>query len=284
MLAWCAGSCIVDSRCYTDADCKGADVCRRGQCVWICREDRDCDVMERCEKATGKCIAIECLTDQDCDEPDEECKEGNCVPREGLKCPEGMVSIEDRYCMDVYEASRPDATAESRGMDSSMAVSRKGVLPWFPVTLEQARAACKAAGKRLCTLDEWIVACRGENNTDYAYGDEYDPTICNSIDTFCFCDKGSCSQKDVCPFPHCYHQCGAAFHVMPTGSFPGCVDSWGVYDINGNVWEVADSNDGLEHFRGGAYNCSDSEKLHRCDHDGTWGPSARGFRCCSDGL
>jgi formylglycine-generating enzyme required for sulfatase activity len=55
-----------------------------------------------------------------------------------------------------------------------------------------------------------------------------------------------------------------------------------VYDINGNVWELADTNDGLEHFRGGAYNCSDSEALHRCDHDGTWGPSARGFRCCKD--
>jgi len=47
------------------------------------------------------------------------------------------------------------------------------------------------------------------------------------------------------------------------------------------VWELTDSTDGLEHFRGGAYNCGNSMALHRCDHDGTWGPSARGFRCCA---
>ncbi|MCU0694734.1 MAG: hypothetical protein MUF54_25430 [Polyangiaceae bacterium] len=52
--------------------------------------------------------------------------------------------------------------------------------------------------------------------------------------------------------------------------------------MSGNVWELADTQDGVEHFRGGAYNCADSEALHRCDHDGTWGPSAKGFRCCKD--
>jgi formylglycine-generating enzyme required for sulfatase activity len=93
-----------------------------------------------------------------------------------------------------------------------------------------------------------------------------------------------------CPYPHCYNQvsnegggpCGAAFRVMPTGSFPDCVNAYGVYDINGNVWEIVDTDDGLEHFRGGAYNCGDSEMLHKCDYDATWGPSAKGFRCCKD--
>jgi hypothetical protein len=51
--------------------------------------------------------------------------------------------------------------------------------------------------------------------------------------------------------------------------------------MNGNVWEVVHSTDGQDHFRGGAYNCLDSEALHRCDYDATWGPSARGFRCCA---
>jgi formylglycine-generating enzyme required for sulfatase activity len=69
---------------------------------------------------------------------------------------------------------------------------------------------------------------------------------------------------------------------MPTASFPGCVDAYGALDVNGNVWELVDTTDGLAHYRGGAYNCSDSEALHRCDHDGTWNPSARGFRCCQD--
>jgi len=37
---------------------------------------------------------------------------------------------------------------------------------------------------------------------------------------------------------------------------------------------------GGEHFRGGAFNCGDSETLHRCDYDADWGLTARGFRCC----
>ncbi|NOZ86434.1 MAG: formylglycine-generating enzyme family protein [Deltaproteobacteria bacterium] len=278
-----AQSCIVNSKCYTDADCDHTNVCRSGKCIWICRKDTDCRERQYCEKATGECVDMECTVDQDCNDSKKECKDRHCVNKEGLACPDDMVSIRDQYCMDKYEASRPDATAAIKGMDSSRATSRKGVIPWFPVTLEEARAACKGAGKRLCSIDEWIVACKGKENTVYAYGNDFNPVVCNSIDTYCYCDGTACADKDPCPFPHCFNECGADFHVMPTGSFPGCVDSWGVYDINGNVWELADSNDGLEHFRGGAYNCSDSEKLHRCDHDGTWGPSARGFRCCSDG-
>jgi formylglycine-generating enzyme required for sulfatase activity len=161
------------------------------------------------------------------------------------------------------------------------------VLPWYSSHLDPvaARTACQNAGKRLCQLDEWIYACRGAENTDYAYGDDYDPAICNSIDTYCYCDPGTaCEDRDPCPFPHCREVCGAYFTDEPTGFFPDCVNSWGVYDINGNVWELTETDeDDQLHFRGGAFNCGDSERLHRCDHDGTWGPSAQGFRCCSDG-
>jgi len=190
--------------------------------------------------------------------------------------------------MDIYEASHADATSFSTG-SLPLASSSAGVLPWFPVTLPQARSACESAGKRLCRLDEWIEGCSGPSDTTYSYGDIYDPTVCNGIDTFCDCAGTACGQLLNCPYPHCYHlasveggPCGASFHAVPTGSFSGCVSPYGAYDVNGNVWELADTQDGLEHFRGGAYNCLDSQALHRCDHDGTWGPSARGFRCCKD--
>jgi hypothetical protein len=139
-------------------------------------------------------------------------------------------------------------------------------------------------------LDEWIANCHGPSNSVYSYGNVYDPAICNGIDTFCNCGSGTCAGLTQCPYPHCFNQvstegsgpCGAGFHAMPTGSFPDCHSSYGVIDTTGNVSELADSDDGLEHFRGGAYNCGDSEMLHKCDEDGTWGPSARGFRCCKD--
>ena len=202
-------------------------------------------------------------------------------------CPLEMVLIDGleipAFCLDRYEASHADATSTEQG-SSPIAASLEGVMPWYPVNLEMARAACDAAGKRLCALDEWVGACHGTSPTNYTYGDDYEPAICNGIDTFCDCSQPACSSAPVCPYPHCRQSCGAYFHATPTGSFPACHNEWGAYDINGNVWELADSDDGLEHFRGGAYNCSDSEALHRCDHDGTWGPSARGFRCCGDPL
>lgn len=205
-------------------------------------------------------------------------------------CPEDMANIDNRFCIDKYEASRPDATEFSPGSDNSYAVSKKGVIPWYPINLAVARDACQKAGKRLCRMDEWYFNCAGNDNRAYVYGNTYNPTICNSIDTYCYCDNPACSTLSQCPYPHCYNQvsnegggpCGAAFRVMPTGSFPDCVNEYGVYDINGNVWEIVDTDDGLEHFRGGAYNCGDSEMLHKCDYDATWGPSAKGFRCCKD--
>jgi formylglycine-generating enzyme required for sulfatase activity len=139
-----------------------------------------------------------------------------------------------------------------------------------------ASAACAAADKRLCTMQEWRVVCRGPDDLDYCYGNDFDPLTCNGIDTYC-----TCEEED--PYPHCYLECGADFHVMPTGSFPDCTNSYGVWDINGNVWEIVASDDGLDHYRGGAYNCRDSEQLHHCDYDATWDPSAKGFRCCADG-
>jgi formylglycine-generating enzyme required for sulfatase activity len=161
-------------------------------------------------------------------------------------------------------------------------------MPWVNVNLGAARQACSLAGKHLCKPEEWVFACGGSLATAYAYGDEYDPAICNGIDTHCYCGSVACEALTNCPYPHCYNQassegggpCGAYFHLMATGSFADCRNPWGVYDLNGNVWELVDTNDGLEHFRGGAYNCGDSVALHRCDYDATWGPTARGFRCC----
>jgi len=212
-------------------------------------------------------------------------------------CPPCMALVKGTFCMDTYEASRPDATSSSPGTLSTVATCKAGVIPWhfFGLTKAEAQGACAAAGKRLCTPTEWEQACHGPQLTVYSYGSTYDPTTCNGIDTYCFCGAGqACDGVLPCPYPHCFNlpppgsttppYCGSWFHVMPTGSFPGCVDAWGVYDLNGNVWELVDTSDGLDHFRGGAYNCGDSETLHRCDYDATWGPSAQGFRCCADSL
>lgn len=212
------------------------------------------------------------------------------LERGASPCPVGMVPIGDMTCIDRFEASRPDATAVSKGTDTSQATSRTGVLPWFPVDLTTARAACAAAGKRLCRDDEIRTACKGPNDTTYTYGNTYAPTTCNGIDTYCHCDSATCADVQPCPYPGCYNRgpdgvigkgCGAALRVMPTGSLPGCVNEYGAFDLSGNVWELVDRGTDEAWYMGGAFNCMDSQAQHRCDSL-VQGVSARGFRCCAD--
>jgi formylglycine-generating enzyme required for sulfatase activity len=173
-----------------------------------------------------------------------------------------MVNVANLVCMDIYEASRPDATRTSAGRNDARATNRKGVLPWQVKDNAEAAAACKAAGKRLCTAGEWQKACQGPKGTVYVYGDTYEPKTCNGIDTFPNWD----------------------FHLAPTGDFPECTNVYGVLDISGNLWEhIKDGSKKL--VRGGAYNCSDSSALHKCAYvPRNWEPSALGFRCCGDGV
>jgi hypothetical protein len=306
-----AGGANPDCACEADADClpfEDEDRCNgRLRCdqtqtpprcaidpatVVTCPAPADPCRIAACAPATGTCEESAGPDGRACDDGDpctarDTCRGGICRPGADVcpDCPPDMVSVAGRACMDRYEASRPDATAQSLGVDTSRAVSQPGVLPWFPVGLAEGQAACAAAGKRLCTLDEWYAACSAPDGRAYTYGNTYDPLVCNGIDTFCYCQEGSvCADRDPCPYPHCFLSCGAAHVPLPTGSFPGCVSADGAYDVNGNVWELVDAGDGQAHYRGGAFNCIDSERLHACTYDASTGVSARGFRCCADPL
>jgi formylglycine-generating enzyme required for sulfatase activity len=170
-----------------------------------------------------------------------------------------MVPVAGAYCIDRYEASRPDASGNHAGIDGSRALSVSGVVPWQVDDNATAEAACRASGKRLCTPDEWLLACQGPDGSAYSYGDTYDPEACNGIDAFGW----------------------EGFRLMPTGAFGLCTNEWGAFDMNGNLWEHVAAGDDTT-VRGGAYNCGNSALLHRCDYvPSTWAPSARGFRCCS---
>ena len=272
IICWTWGVACVESRCIDNDDCLGKEICGpEGRCILECVEDKDC--------ATGFV-----------------CEDNTCRPPANgadIACPEDMVPVANAFCVDRHQASRPDATETDAGTDDSRAVSVEGVIPWEVDSNSMAEAACAAVDKRLCTPQEWRVACRGPNDTRYSYGDEYDPTACNGIDTFCNCEDPACVELEVCPYPRCWNlssstenggPCGADYRVVPTGSLPRCTNGWGVYDINGNLWEhVGGGSD--QTVRGGAYDCADSAQLHQCDYiPGNWAPTARGFRCCRDPL
>jgi hypothetical protein len=224
--------------------------------------------------------------DNDCDGQVDE--GGIC----GAICPGDMVPIGTAYCIDRYEASRADATATSAGTDESVATSRPGVLPWSvnPMTAEHFETfgnACRAAGKRLCTKEEWFASCTGPNQTYYVYGDDFDAEVCNSVDTFCddFCREQGIPSEECPTGSNCGYTPGyESFHVVVTGLFDECTNEYGTLDINGNLWEAVPSDTDSRGFelRGGAFNCASAVSRVNCSFNATWSELYAGFRCCKD--
>ena len=123
---------------------------------------------------------------------------------------------------------------------------------------------------------EWLLACEGSGGTDYCYGGSYDPVACNGIDAHCDDPRPGCGAEDR--DNGIYH-----FRLEPTGAFASCSSDYGVYDINGNLWEFVQATGVTLTVRGGAYNCGDSAYLHRCAYVSPASMRTEvGFRCCSD--
>ncbi len=245
---------------------------------------------------------------EECDHEDEINGIG-CSPECEIACPEFTVRIPsdseldvDRaFCMDKYEASRSDATFDSMGSDTSVAVSQPGVIPWSvtpmsATALATFQSACSAAGKHLCTKQRWYTGCTGPDRNTYAFGNSFDPEICNCVATFCddYCadhgiDPGSCNTN----ISNCGYYCGEisdppvrneCFHVEPTGQYPGCANAFGAMDMSGNLWEIVPSEDDARGYeiRGGAFNCAGPTDRLQCTFNATWTSLYAGFRCCAD--
>lgn len=205
---------------------------------------------------------------------------------EAALCPSDMVD-NGTSCIDRYEASRPDATADLQGTGTSIAVSKSGVMPWMvnPMTeshYQEFKAACSAAGKRLCKDDEWVSACEGPEKTLYSWGDTYDREICNNVDNFC---DDHCADNGIAP-EDCVltENCGYTYNCyksVSTGSYKNCKNYSGAFDVNGNVWEITDAGS-VYMTRGGAFNCAGPSDRLKCQFNATWTGLYAGFRCCKD--
>ncbi|MBN2530333.1 MAG: SUMF1/EgtB/PvdO family nonheme iron enzyme [Deltaproteobacteria bacterium] len=225
---------------------------------------------------------------------------------DSILCPSDMVLVAPitdssgnaRFCIDRYEASRSDATAGSAGTDESVAMSVYGVLPWYvrPMSaeaLDTFKTACLAAGKYLCNDVEWEYSCKGHDNTNYVWGNDFDVEICNNVATFCddYCEKNGIAE-DACNLNtfSCGYHCGDAtldvncFQMAPTGQFTQCTNAIGTFDINGNLWEIVTSETATSGYeiRGGAFNCASPSSRLQCSQLADWTDLYAGFRCCKD--
>ena len=94
-------------------------------------------------------------------------------------CPPDMASIDDKFCVDKYEASLVEImpSGEERawpyyqGVEGHVvrAVSEKGVFPQGYISEKQAIEACGRSAKRLCKPAEWKTACKGPDPKKFGY-------------------------------------------------------------------------------------------------------------------
>jgi hypothetical protein len=223
----------------------------------------------------------------------------------GLVCPAQMALVavattSRTVCIDRYEAGverkRPDGTFEPWPFDRVVdgltvrAVVAPGRKPQAYISGTQAQAACKLAGKRLCTQDEWLAACQGPSRFTYPYGNTYQKGACNEGRATnpvndCFGPGGSVFTGKNMNDPCCVNKPNT---VAPGGSFSKCVSAYGVYDLHGNLheWIDATTSSGNGVFRGGFFvdaKINGAGCLYRTvAHAKTYHDYSTGFRCCAD--
>lgn len=206
-------------------------------------------------------------------------------------CPPGMALVET-FCVDVFEASlvhaqtsEPMSPFQNPGVTLARAVSIAGAVPQGYINQIEADDACTNAGKRLCTDDEWLRACRGPDDFTYPYGDVLELGVCNdhravhpAIEYFGTNAAWIWSELGNA----CLDQLPDS--LDPSGTNPGCVTADGLYDMMGNLHEWTADPAGT--FRGG-YFVDTVMNGHGClyvttAHDVSHWDYSTGFRCCAD--
>jgi sulfatase modifying factor 1 len=229
-------------------------------------------------------------------------------------CPEGSVLVEGEYCpvvdekcLEHHKEWERDHSVSERClrydeptkclskqrvhmrfcMDRYEWPNEKGEVPLVLVNWFQAVDACKAAGKRLCTEDEFNFACEGEKMLPYVYGYARDATKCN-IDKDYRPRRKSLAHYEKCmKSPKCKAEFEKLDQRAPAGSFPECVSPFGIYDLNGNVNEWVNLPDEKPPNRSGLKGGWWGPVRNRCRPTVTfhkeedYGYEA-GFRCCAD--
>jgi len=152
-----------------------------------------------------------------------------------------MLRISAEVEIDVFEASRTNASQDSMGQGLTTACSYHSVLPWGNVSYEDAVNACLAANKRLCTHDEWKAACGTAPSA------------------------GTCNE--------------GAIESLPSGEKTGCRTSLGAYDMIGNLREWVEG--GILVGGSYSNQNSDCDTVLQVGDPFTYRPTlSDGFRCC----
>ncbi|HEY4183380.1 MAG TPA: SUMF1/EgtB/PvdO family nonheme iron enzyme [Kofleriaceae bacterium] len=258
-----------------------------GACIATseCRDSRSPVAGQCAGPSTVQCCTPRFADGITCD-PNEQRDPNACLPDEepgDPGCPAGMARV-DAFCVDRYEASIA-GHSPYHPQPVGRAVSKRGAVPQGNISQVEATAACVAAGKRLCTDDEWLRACRGPASTTYPYGATRQPGVCNdarsvhpAVELYGTSDAWIYSHLDS----PCLGQ--EANGLALTGSHAGCVTAEGAFDMMGNLHEWTADPAGT--FRGGFYVDTklngDGCLYATTAHAASYGDYSTGFRCCAN--
>ncbi|MEZ4299304.1 MAG: SUMF1/EgtB/PvdO family nonheme iron enzyme [Polyangiaceae bacterium] len=205
------------------------------------------------------------------------------------------------YMVPIYKDGKPESAKTC--IDVFEFPNRPCELPVVWIAPSRANEVCQLQGKRLCTQDEWVLACRGDPGgadlQDYAYGADLDLTACHT--------QGERAAKcDPTSVKSTWATCST--DTAPTGSFPRCRSRFGVFDQHGNVAEIMKRWDPerertVTQLKGSAFFYekismrptdppSKQKYPDHCAHDPRWHVENLdtaghmmyhlGFRCCKD--
>ena len=216
-------------------------------------------------------------------------------------CPPDMASIDDKFCVDKYEASLVELMSDGSerawpyyqpvdGLPHGAlrAVSEKGVFPQGYISEKQAIEACGRSGKRLCKPAEWKTACKGPEPKKFGYANERTPGTCNDngkspVGTFfpAAVAEGKAWTWDKMNDERLNQMAGG---LAETGSHEACTNGYGVYDMVGNLHEWVLDSAGT--FQGGYYldvtQNGDGCGYRTDAHEAWYHDYSTGFRCCAD--
>jgi len=203
-----------------------------------------------------------------------------------------MTLVAERFCIDRWEATTATLDGKAHSPhhpvthEKVRAESAPGVVPQAFISMEEADLACTRAGKRLCTTQQWVDACRGTDKPKrtYPYGTKEDADACNvnasAGHPLMALHEGKRPTDSFWMNDARINQ--VASTLAPTGAFERCTTPEGVSDMVGNL---------LEWTRGerpllmGGYYLDAKENGDGCSyvtmrHGEKYHDFSTGFRCC----